>query len=321
MRLWKLYLSMIGTLAFIIGFSTLAFAIILSVIGLFSWLTIGTFVVIFNVIQWLIAPYLIEMFYHVRGASPKEARELHRVFDVLAKKSGIRKPKLMIADIPLPNAFAYGSPLTGSRVAVTKGLLRTLEMEEVEAVLGHELGHLRHRDVQLMMFVSILPAIFYWIGYSLYFSSFYRAREERGGGLMAIGVLCILIHYLLMLLILHLSRTREYYADRYSVDIVDDGARKLSEGLAKIVAWSGRMKGIRPEAISGLSHFKTLFIADPDRAEVEAAVLMKERIVTRDEELVRKVLERELTIWDRIGELFSTHPNIVKRLRALRELA
>jgi heat shock protein HtpX len=320
MKLWKLYASMIGTLALIIGISTLAFAIILSIIGLFNWLTIGAFVIIFNIIQWLIAPYIIEALYRVREVSPEEVRELHQVFDTLTRKSGIKKPKLMIADIPLPNAFAYGSPLTGSRIAVTRGLLKTLEMEEVEAVLGHELGHLRHRDVQLMMFVSILPAIFYWVGYSLYLSSFYRTREERGGGLALIGGLCIFAHYLLTLLILHLSRTREYYADRYGVDIVKDGARKLSEGLAKIVMWSGRAKRVRPQVTRGLSHFKMLFIADPDRAEAEAAMLMEERIITRDEELVRRVLERELTVWDRISELFSTHPNIVKRLRALREL-
>jgi heat shock protein HtpX len=83
----------------------------------------------------------------------------------------------MIADIPIPNAFAYSSPIAGSRVAVTKGLLKSLDEEEIEAVVGHELGHLKHRDVQVMMFVSILPAVFYFIGYSMLLSSLFGRRD------------------------------------------------------------------------------------------------------------------------------------------------
>ncbi len=69
----------------------------------------------------------------------------------------------MLAQVPVPNAFAYGSPLTGSRVAVTPGLLTALNTDEVEAVLGHELGHLSHKDVQVMMAVSALPSVFMYL--------------------------------------------------------------------------------------------------------------------------------------------------------------
>ncbi len=141
----------------------------------------------------------------------------------------------MIADMPLPNTFAYGSPIAGSRVAVTTGLLKELEDEEVEAVLGHELGHLKHRDVQVMMFASVLPAIFYFVGYSFLTSSMYGgSNKDEGGASALIGIASIAIYWVLTLFVLGLSRLREYYADQESARTVDDGSRKLSEALAKI---------------------------------------------------------------------------------------
>ena len=89
----------------------------------------------------------------------------------------------MIAEVQLPNAFAYGNFLTGSRIAVTRGLLNTLEIEEIEAVMAHEIGHIKHREMSIKMFVSLLPAIFYWIGrvmmYSIWLSSWGSQRQTR----------------------------------------------------------------------------------------------------------------------------------------------
>ena len=169
MNLWKLRLSLIGTLSLIIGLSTLFFTVILSLAGV-SIIFMPLIVVIFNIIQWLIAPYLIDAMYRVKEVKPQEDPQLYEMVERLSKQSKIKKPKLMKAKMPIPNAFAYSSPLTGSKVAVTTGLLENLDSEEVEAVIGHELGHLKHRDVQVMMFVSILPAIFYFIGYSMLLS-------------------------------------------------------------------------------------------------------------------------------------------------------
>ena len=151
---------MAATLAIIIGLSTLVFTIVLSLAGVFDLVTLGILVVVFNIVQWLIAPYLIGALYKVRALPESENPTLHQAVSDLSRKSGISTPKLMIAQIPLPNAFAYGSPLSGSRVAVTQGLLTNLNPGEVEAVLGHELGHLKHKDVQLMMALSFLPALF-----------------------------------------------------------------------------------------------------------------------------------------------------------------
>ena len=319
MSLWKLRLSLIGTLAVIIGLSTLFFTVILSLTGLFNYLTLAIFVVAFNLIQWLIAPYLINAIYRARQVSKSDEPKLVEMVDRLSQKSNIKTPKVMIAKIPLPNAFAYSSPIAGSRVAVTEGLLKTLESEEVEAVVGHELGHLKHRDVQVMMFVSILPALFYYIGYSMLLSSRY-SKEERNGGAALIGLASIALYWVLTMFTLYLSRVREYFADRHSAEIVEDGPRKLSEGLAKIVSATKNMKKFNRN-MGNLHSLKALFISDPDRAEADSTSIVNMSKHLSDQKLVEEVLRRKITTLDRITEVFSTHPNIVKRLRALKELA
>lgn len=320
MSLWKLRFSILGTLTVIIGLSTLFFTVILSLLGTFNLMTLALIVVLFNVVQWLLSPYIIGAIYRVREASKSENPKLYGMVERLSEKSGIKMPKVMIANIPVPNAFAYGSPIAGSRVAVTTELLKTLEEEEVEAVVGHELGHLKHRDVQVMMFVSILPAIFYFIGYSMLLSSMFGRRDERGGGGAAvIGIASLLLYWVLTMFTLYLSRLREYFADRHSASVVEEGPRKLSEGLAKIVYSSSRMKRFRPETRS-FSSFKALFISDPDRAESDAVAIAQAGGHVADQRLVQEVLRKEVRAFDKVVELFSTHPNIVKRLRALQEL-
>ncbi|MBC7130106.1 M48 family metalloprotease [Candidatus Bathyarchaeota archaeon] len=316
--LWKLRLSMIATLAVIIGLSTLVFTAILSLLGTFDLITLGVLVVIFNIGQWLISPYIIDALYQTRELPENENPKLHEILENLSRKSGIKKPRLMLAQIPLPNAFAYGSPIAGNRVAVTAGLLKTLDIGEVEAVIGHELGHLKHRDVQIMMFVSLLPALFYYIGYSLILSSMFSRQREGGGGSALIGMGFMAFSWILNIFILYLSRLREYYADRHSASIVENGAQKLSEGLAKIVYATKRM-GRKRKEMQNLNAFKALFIADPDRSDVDSMVLSA--AVSGDQQLVQELLSQKLTTLDKIIELFSTHPNIVKRLKALQELS
>jgi len=322
MTAWKLRLSMAGTLAIIFGLSTLVFAVIMSLVGVFDLLTLGILVVSFNILQWLISPYLVGAIYRVRELPENENPQLHQMVENLSQKSKISKPKLMLAQIPIPNAFAYGSPLTGNRVAVTEGLLKSLDEGEVEAVIGHELGHLRHRDVQVMMVVSFLPALFYYIGFSLMLSGMYRGRRDDSGGAALIGIGFMIFSWVLNLFILYLSRLREYYADRHSVSVVDKGAQKLSTGLAKIVNTTRKVNNTQKahKEKPNSSAFKALFIADPDRASADSAALAAMEAQS-DQKLVQKILSKEPTFADKLIEVFSTHPNIVKRLRALQELS
>jgi heat shock protein HtpX len=323
MNAWKLRLSMAATLAAIFGLTTLVFVVILTWAGIgFSLLTIGAFVVVFNIAQWLLSPYLVGLIYKVKEMPQNENLQLHQMVSDLSRKSGISKPKLMLSHIPLPNAFAYGSPLTGSRVAVTQGLLQHLDDGEVEAVLGHELGHLKHRDVQVMMVVSFLPALFYYIGYSLMLSGMFGGggqRKNEGGHNALIGIAFMAFSWVLTMFTLYLSRLREYYADRHSAAIVENGAEKLSTGLVTIVQES-KHPTIQKEHQKSNSSFKALFIADPERASADAAELRANRITSK-QDLLRETLAKQPTSVDKFAEIFSTHPNIIKRLRALQEIS
>jgi heat shock protein HtpX len=312
---------MVGTVAAIIGLSTLFLTIILSLFDALNLYTLALTIVFINVLQWLIAPYLIDAMYRVRKVSRVEEPELYNMVDRLSQKSNIKPPTLVIAKIPIPNAFAYGSPLSGTRVAITNGLLNTLENEEIEAVIGHELGHLKHHDVQVMMFVSILPALFYYLGFSMMWSSAYSRRSEKDGGnsLVLIGLLSILLYWVLTFFTLYLSRLREYYADRHSTTVVDDGSRKLSEGLVKIVEWTERTRR-QNHNIYNMSSLKTLFISDPDNAARDLKEINQTNIWRSDQDLVARYMNRRVTSTDMFAELFSTHPNMVKRLRALQQL-
>jgi hypothetical protein len=176
-------------------------------------------------------------------------------------------------------------------------------------------------DTQVMMIVSFLPALFYYIGFSLLFSSMYRGRRDDSGGGALIGIGFMIFSYVINLFILYLSRLREYYADRHSVSVVDGGAQKLSFGLAKIVNTTRKINATRKaqKEKPNSSAFKALFIADPDRASVDSAELVAIGVQS-EQNIIQEITSRKLTFADRLLEAFSTHPNIVKRLRALQEL-
>src|SRR5665647_2708405 len=143
MNAWKLRLSMAATLAVIFGLTTLVFAVVLTWAGIgLSLYTIGIFVVVLNIAQWLLSPYLVGWIYKVKEMPQNENLQIHQMLSDLSQKSSISKPKLMLSHIPLPNAFAYGSPLTGSGVAVTQGLLKNLDAGEVDDDSEHAPGPL-----------------------------------------------------------------------------------------------------------------------------------------------------------------------------------
>ncbi|MCD6457745.1 MAG: M48 family metalloprotease [Thermoproteales archaeon] len=298
--LWKLRLTMLGTLALIISVTTLLFGALAFYLGA-DLIVTAILIVTVNLAQWLFAPFIIDAIYGTMEADPYEYGYLYDILEDLSIKSGISTPKLMISSIPIPNAFAYGSPLTGNRVAVTKGLLKILDKDEVAAVLGHELGHLKHKDVQLMMFVSLLPSLLFYLGYALSFS---RSRENRG----LLGVGLILVGYLLQFLVLGLSRLREYYADAHSAMIND--ARKLQSALAKIAVATGYL-ALKGYNITEHSQFRALFIYDPYASTRDMELL------SDTEQLIAEIKSRKIGLFESIAELFSTHPNLVKRIKAL----
>lgn len=339
----KLKFSMYGSVAAMIAFVTLAITLLLGAFTSLPSLIVVAIVIPLFLLQWRFAPKIIERAHKVKPASEEEHGELHQKLEEIARASEMEKPQLMIAETKVPNAFAYGNRWSGKKIAVTQGLLDSLEFEEVEAVLGHEMGHHKHGDAKIMMFLSVLPAIFLMIGRMFLLSGFLGGGRRGGLPMMAIAGASMGIYFVLNLCIMNFSRMREFLADRHSAGIISDGARKLSEGLAKINYHMGKMKEESQSSTSGQAAYvarspsgrkmyvrtlreprrmdqgagsfgmslKPLFIADPDTARSTP-----ERRLT-DQELVEKYKGKELSLGERILELFSSHPNVTKRLEAL----
>ncbi|MFP4508483.1 MAG: zinc metalloprotease HtpX [Candidatus Acetothermia bacterium] len=320
----KLKGGMLGSLALIIGITTLGATILLNgFLGLnFIWTLI--FIIPFFGLQWFYGPKMVEYSMNVNEAPRNKYPRLHEKVENISRKAGIDKPKVMISDMEMPNAFAYGNFSTGKKVAVTKGLLATLDEEEVEAVLGHEIGHIVHNDAEVTMFLSILPAIFMMLGRTLLWSSFLGGRRRNGGALILVALGAMFFYFLLNLAILWFSRLREYYADQFGAGAVFEGSRKLQEGLAKIENQMAQLKernararrsGARAAQSNGMglssfgSGMKALFIADPDTAKVDRNL--------SDREIVDKYKGKEPGLKESLFELFTTHPEISKRLKAL----
>ncbi|MEM1600525.1 MAG: zinc metalloprotease HtpX [Sulfolobales archaeon] len=317
--LLKLKLSMYSVIALVVSISTLVLATIffaLSPSADFNVIVWGSliFIVIVHIIQWLLGPKIIEAMYRVKPASAEFSWVSEMVRDV-ARRSGLKElPKAMIADVDVPNAFAYGNIFSGYKVAVTKSLINNLPREEVEAVIAHEVGHIKHRDVEVMMAISILPAIIYWLGQVLLRYGFISgALGDRRNGrnspvlLATLGLGLLAISYLFNLFVLYLSRLREYYSDSHAATTISGGALKLQRALARIMVVSESFRRTRPSGLSQISKFKALLISDPE-------LVVSGRRFSNIDEVVEYI--KSVKTWSAL-EIFSTHPDPAKRLRFL----
>ena len=323
MRLLKLQLTILGTMGLLIGLSTLIFSIILVMLGgtYNIWLIVGL-VGIFHIIQWIYGPKMVEKMYKVRELKKTDkirnvdGQWIYDTVDRICKSTNMQVPKIMYSDIAIPNAFAYGSPKYGNRISITQGLFNipNIELEEIEAIIGHEIGHLKNKDVQVMMVASFLPAILTMIGHSLIWSSMFNRRNS--GGTLAIAFAAIIGAFILNLVCMSLGRRREDYADMHAIQHVPDGGRKLQEGLVKIAEHTEglRVKKHKDMKISG---FNALMISDPDSSHKDIVSLQKSKIKLSDRELVEKYAKKEISSKEHLLELLSTHPNITKRLKSL----
>jgi heat shock protein HtpX len=260
------------------------------------------FVVFMNLITYFASPFMINASY---GARPDP--RLQQIVDEVAARLGAPfKLKAVVVDGP-PNAFAYGNFLTGRYVAVTSGMLSLTDRRELEAVIGHEIGHHLHRDNALMLLFGVLPSIVYYLGVTAVHLGL-SSSNNRGGSpaLLAVGVAAVLVSFLIQLLVLAFSRLREYYADTAGAKAA--GKEAMQFALAKI----HKFYFSAPEARVAVqeSKFRALFIYALVNAVANPFVT-----VTRSEvEAIKR------SGYSAFQEVFSTHPPIPKRLRFLDEL-
>lgn len=302
--LFALVYAVVSWISYAAGITNFYFYLILSLAMMF--------------IQYLLGPKLVEWTMRVRYVKREEYPRLYQMVESLAMRAEIPAPKIGVAQIALPNAFAFGRGRKDGRVCVTEGILKLLNEEELRAVLGHELTHLKNRDVLTITLLSVIPMVMYRIAWQFLFYG--RRRNERGGNTALVGLAAFIFYFITNLLVLYASRIREYFADRGSL-LLGNQPAALASSLYKLVYGSARMDKESLKEVEGL---KAFFVNDPSQAlneikELRQLDLDKSGTIDASELLMLKNKNIHLGFADRLLEALSTHPNMLKRIKQLSE--
>jgi len=251
----------------------------------------------------------------MQEADRQKYKWIYDIVERLCKKTKTPMPKkIFIVNSGAPNAFVFGRTTKSSYLAVTRGLLNSLEKDEIEAVIGHEIGHINHKDMVVMTIVAAIPVLAYFAARFLIFAPRDRERREAGAAIL-VGVIAYIIYFISNLLVLYFSRLREFYADRFSGRHTNP--RTLARALAKITYGLS----VSEDKVENVA-VRSFFIADPIAASKEISNFRNEyEDLNIDESELKKAMEWERkNLFARISEIFSTHPLTFKRIKALKEL-
>lgn len=300
------------------------FAIVYAVVSMISFhlgITNFYFYIILSLVimlfQYMLGPKIVEWSMRVHYIKENEYPELYRSVRSLAEKANIPMPKVGISDLAIPNAFAFGRSIKDGRICVTRGIMGLLSKEELRAVLGHEMSHIKNRDVLTITILSVIPMILYRIAWQFLFFGDRRDRNQ-GSSTMLVGLVAFLFYFVTNLLVLYASRIREYFADKGSIDLGNDPTL-LASALYKLVYGSARMPKEELKTAEGM---KAFFANDPSRALNELRDL-RELDLDRSGTISSQELDTlrnksiKLNFGDKLLEVFSTHPNMLKRIKRL----
>jgi heat shock protein HtpX len=195
-----------------------------------------------------------------REVSPQEAPELHDMVARLAHASGLPKPRVAIVQSDAPNAFATGRSAKHGLVAVTTGILKVLDQRELAAVLSHELGHIRNRDILVSAIAATFAGAITMIAHLGQFAFFFGGTsddDDEGGGIVGALLMIFLAPLAATIIQLAISRSREYGADRTGAHVGGD-PEALASALEKLEAYSQRIPLPVNPAVSHLFIVKPL---------------------------------------------------------------
>jgi heat shock protein HtpX len=235
--------------------------------------------------QWYFSDKIVLWTSGAKIVSKEQYPRLHNIVEDLVNKNGIPKPRVAVVNSAVPNAFATGKSPKSSLIAVTSGILDLLDDEELEAVIGHELTHVRNRDVLVLTLASVFSTLAWYLAQFGFFGG-YQSRSRDGGSATAVVILVAIMTWVVSFLIIRaISRYREYSADKGGA-IMTGKPDKLANALLKI---SGKMNRISPIELQKVQKMNAFFIIPALSGSS-------------------------------IANLFSTHPPVEKRVQKLKEM-
>ncbi len=249
-------------------------------------ITIAVIAAVLFLIQYFTSDKIALLSMGAHEVSPQQAPELHATIERLCIQADLPKPRVAIAQTPMPNAFAVGRSPRTATVCATTGLLALLSPGELEGVLAHELTHVQNRDVMLMTIASFFASIASFIVQMGFWFGLGFDDDDNGPGIVVLILVSAIVYLLSFVLIQTLSRYREFAADRGSA-IITGRPSALSSALLKI---SGTMDQIPQRDLRAASGELAAFYIFPPKAKQSVA------------------------------NLFSTHPPLEARLEALARL-
>jgi heat shock protein HtpX len=250
-------------------------------------ITIALIAAVLFLVQYFTSDKIALYSMGARVVTPAQAPELHATIERLCITANLPKPRVAVAETPMPNAFAIGRSPKTATVCATTGLLDLLSPAELEGVLAHELTHVQNRDVLVMTVASFFAAIASFIvQMGFWFGLGFDDRDDNGPGIMVVILVSAVVYLVSFVLLRTLSRYREFAADRGSA-IITGRPSALSSALLKI---AGTMDQIPQRDLRAASSELAAFYIFPPKAKQSVATL------------------------------FSTHPPLEKRLAALQRL-
>lgn len=222
-------------------------------------------------------------------------KQLYNAVEEMKIAAGLHyMPRVFVIEADYMNAFASGYSEKSAMIAITQGLLEKLNRSELQAVIAHELSHIRHLDIKLTLMASVLANIIVIVLDIFFYNALYSRRGSDNNSRNGLAIIIVILRYLLpiinVLLLLYLSRSREYMADAGAVELLRDN-QPLATALLKIHNDYADNKDNYDQETKHENIRKEAYIFDPAQAGLSS---MKS-----------------------ISDVFSTHPNIKDRLAAI----
>ena len=333
-RLPNLVLSSTLTFGALYGLVALALITISLAVGEpFLGETLLIISAIFTMIGFLIGPFIMDLqlrwLFTIEWLQPESLpKSLEKYLKEISEKENIKIPHMGIINDMAPNAFTYGHTPNNARIVITKGLFELLEEDELNGVVGHEIGHAVHWDILLMSFAQMVPIFFYYMYRTCIETASKMAKTKDGakgaGPVIAIAIGAYIVYIISEYLVLYFSRVREYYADRFGAESVGSAAA-LSGALVKIAYGLAGKRDADSRSEEGnsttINSIGALGISNAESGQILAVTSghnsewdgKKKYEVNKDS--IRGAMKWDLwNPWATFYEINSTHPLTAKRL-------